>query len=49
MNAAFDRARGGAGECARQNRLRPATDVLTAPRLPNECGEFPERRTKFRQ
>jgi len=41
MNAAFDRVRGGAGECARQNRLRTATNVLTAPRLPNECASFP--------
>jgi hypothetical protein len=40
MNAAFDRMRGGAGECARQNRPRPATDVRTAPRLHNECASF---------
>ena len=47
MNAAFDRVRGGAGECARQNRLRPATDVLTAPRLPNECASFPSGARNF--
>jgi hypothetical protein len=47
MNAAFGRVRGGAGECARQNRLRPATDVLTAPRLPNECASFPTGARNF--
>src|ERR1700692_1468432 len=41
MNAAFDRVRGGAGERTRQNRLRPAADVRTAPRLHNECASFP--------
>ncbi len=47
MNAAFDRVRGGAGGCARQNRRRPATDVLTAPRLPNECASFPSGARNF--
>ena len=47
MNAAFGRVGGGAGECARQNRLRTATDVLTAPRLPNECASFPTGARNF--
>jgi hypothetical protein len=41
MNTAFDRVRRGAGEYARQNRLRPATNVPTAPGLHNECASFP--------
>jgi hypothetical protein len=41
MNAAFDRVRRGAGEYDRQNRLRPATNVPTAPGLHNECASFP--------
>jgi len=40
MNASFDGAHGAAGEPARQNRLRSATDVQQARRLHNECANF---------